>query len=63
MTLKIKFAGTTRGKKLYTVSRAGDRFFTGTLDEVKRYIALHNAKVRERKEAADALLREIRSAG
>ncbi len=63
MTLKITYAGTTRGSKLYTVSKAGDRFFTGTLEEVKRYIVLHSAKVRERKEAADALLRQIRSAG
>ena len=62
MTLKIAYSGTMRGEKLYTVTSAGDRFFTGTLEEVKRYILIHNAKVRERSEAAEALLQSIRSA-
>lgn len=63
MTLKITYAGTMRGQKLYTVSSGGDRFFTGNLEEVKRYILIHNSKVRERSEAADALLNAIRNAG
>ena len=62
MKLKISYSGTTRGQKLYTVSDGYDRFFTGTLEEVTRYILLHNHKVMEREEAAQALLRKIRSA-
>ncbi|MAG56896.1 MAG: hypothetical protein CMJ83_11435 [Planctomycetes bacterium] len=62
MTLKITYAGTMRGQKLYTVTSEGDRFFTGTLDEVKRFILIHNTKVRERQDAADALLLSIRAA-
>ncbi|MAB90044.1 MAG: hypothetical protein CMJ90_11360 [Planctomycetes bacterium] len=63
MTLKITYAGTVRGKKIYTVTSYGDRFFTGTLEEVKRYILIHNAKVQERKKAADVLTAAIRNAG
>lgn len=63
MTLKITYAGTMRGQKLYTVTSDGDRFFTGTLEEVKRYILIHNGKVRERQENAEAVLEAIRNAG
>jgi len=63
MTLKITYAGTMRGQKLYTVTNGGDRFFTGSLEEVKRYILIHNAKVRERSEAAEAIQNAIRNAG
>ena len=61
MTLKITHTGTHRGKKLYTVTDGCDRFFTGTIDEVKRFVLLHNLKVRERREAADALLASVRA--
>lgn len=62
MTLKITYAGTMRGQKLYTVTSGGDRFFTGTLEEVKRYILIHNTKVRERKEAAQTVIAVMRNA-
>jgi len=62
MTMKITYAGTMRGQKLYTVTSEGDRFFTGTLEEVKRYILIHNAKVRGRQENAEAVLASIRAA-
>lgn len=62
MKLKITHTGSVRGQKLYTVTDGYDRFFTGTLEEVKRFIVIHNAKVRARKTAADAILQEIRSA-
>lgn len=48
--MKIKYAGTSRGRKLYSVSDSEDRFFTGTLDEVKRFVLMHNAKVQERRQ-------------
>ena len=54
--MKITYTGTMRGKKLYTVTDGLDRFFTGTLDEVKTYIAIHNQKVKARKDASNAVL-------
>lgn len=63
MTLKITFTGTMRGQKLYTVTSGSDRFFTGTLEEVKRYILIHGAKVRQRRQAADVVTATIRNAG
>lgn len=62
MKLKITHTGSVRGQKLYTVTDGRDRFFTGTLEEVKRFLVLHNHKVTERKQAAEALLQIIRSA-
>lgn len=59
--MKITYTGTMRGKKLYTVTRGRDRFFTGTLEEVKRYILIHNDKVRERKDTAEAVVATLRS--
>lgn len=61
MFMKIQFSGTMRGKKLYTVTSGGDRFFTGTLEEVKRFIQIHNHKVKERKDAFEAILSTIRA--
>ena len=61
MTMKIQYAGTMRGKKLFTVTSGSDRFFTGTLEEVKRFVMIHNSKVRERKVALDAILSAIRA--
>lgn len=60
MRLLIKQSGMHRGEKLYTISTGEDPLFTGTLDEVKRFLAIHNGKVRERRrqvEAAEAALR------
>lgn len=59
--MKIQYTGTLRGKKLYTVTSGSDRFFTGTLEEVKRFVMIHNAKVRERKEAEMAILAAARA--
>ena len=59
--MRITYTGTMRGKKLYTVTSGGDRFFTGTLEEVKRFLVIHNSKVRERQVAFDALLSSIRA--
>lgn len=63
MNLIIRNAGAQRGVKLYSVYGGADRYFTGTLDEVKRFVAIHYAKIRERREAYEAHLRAIRSAG
>ena len=62
MKLKITHTGSVRGQKLYTVSDGQDRFFTGTLEEVKRFIILHNRKVGARKQAAEAMIAQLRSA-
>lgn len=61
MLMRIQYSGTMRGKKLYTVTSGSDRFFTGTLEEVKRFIMIHNGKVRERKENFEAILSAIRA--
>jgi hypothetical protein len=61
MNMKIQYSGTMRGKKLYTVTSGSDRFFTGTLEEVKRFVMIHNNKVRERNEAFEAILTAIRA--
>jgi hypothetical protein len=63
MQLKITYSGTMRGQKLYAVSGGGDRFFTGTLEEVKRYIIIHNEKIRQRRDHEQALLAAMRAAG
>jgi len=60
--LKISQTGSVRGQKLYTVTDGSSRFFTGTLDEVKRFILIHNHKVQEREEAEAAYLAAVRSA-
>jgi len=62
MKMTITHSGSVQGQKVYTVSNGQDRFFTGTLEEVKRYILVHNHKVMERRIVVDALLRTIRSA-
>ncbi len=61
MTMKIQYSGTLRGKKLYTVTSGSDRFFTGTLEEVKRFVMIHNQKVRERQNAFEAHLAAVRA--
>ena len=60
--MKITYTGTMRGSKLYTVTDGRDRFFTGTIDEVKRFIMIHNTKVQNRKAAAQALEAALKSA-
>ena len=52
-----------RGERLYTVFGDGERFFTGSMEEVKRYVVIHYAKIRERREAEEAILAKVRSAG
>ena len=61
MTLKIVYSGTSRGRKIYTVHCEGERYFTGTLEEVKRYILIHKTKVRERREAAEAMIAALKA--
>lgn len=61
MKMTIKQSGSHRGQKLYIVTDGVDRMFTGTLEEVKSFVLLHNAKVRERQESADAAVRALRA--
>ena len=63
MSLKITASKKARGTQLYDVSYDREVYFTGTMDEVKRFIHLHYTKVRERREASEAHLESIRSAG
>lgn len=51
--MKITFVGTSRGQKLYAVTSGDSRFFTGTLEEVKRFVLIHNQKVMDRREQAE----------
>ena len=60
--MKIVYTGTMRGRKLYTVTDGPDRFFTGTIEEVKRFVLIHNAKVRVRRESAETVVAALRSA-
>lgn len=60
MKLKITPSGSVRGEKVYTVTDGCDRLFSGTLEEVKRFLVIHNSKVRQRKEAADAFVAALR---
>jgi hypothetical protein len=62
MKMRIVRNGSVRGQKMYTVTDGQDRLFTGALDEVKRFVIVHNEKVRVRREAAEALLASIRCA-
>jgi hypothetical protein len=62
MNLVIKCTGLVRGVRLYSVYGEGDRYFTGSLDEVKRFVTIHYSKIRERREAYEAHLQTVRSA-
>ncbi|HMS15426.1 MAG TPA: hypothetical protein PKA37_01210 [Planctomycetota bacterium] len=63
MNLVIKCCDPLRGERLYSVYGDGERFFTGTMDEVKRYVVIHYAKIRERRKVEEAILAKVRSAG
>lgn len=61
MKLIIKHTGESRGEKLYTVTDGFESLFSGTIDEVKRFVLIHNRKVRERREAAESVIRALRA--
>ncbi len=63
MALKITYAGSLRGKRLYSVSTERETLFTGTLVEVKRYIVVRTEKIQRRVLAEQAYLTEVRTAG
>ncbi len=63
MSLKITYAGSLRGKRLYTVSDGRETLFTGTLVEVKRYIVVRTEKLHRRIQAEQAYLTQVRTAG
>ncbi len=55
--MRIYFAGSLRGKRLYSVFADQSNCFTGTLSECKRYILIHNEKVIHRREMVEAARR------
>jgi hypothetical protein len=61
MVLKISFAGTVRGKRLYAIYEDRERVFTGTLHEVKRYLVVRTEKHHRRIEAERAYLAVARA--
>jgi hypothetical protein len=63
MTLKISYAGTVRGKRLFTIHEGRDPVFTGTLHEVKRYLLVRTEKIHRRVHAEQTYLATIRTAG
>jgi hypothetical protein len=63
MTLKITYAGTVRGKRLFTIFEGRDPVFTGTLQEVKRYLMIRTEKTHRRVRAEQDYLATIRTAG
>jgi hypothetical protein len=63
MTLKITYAGTVRGKRLFTILEGRDPVFTGTLQEVKRYLVIRTEKAHRRVRAEQDYLTSIRTAG
>ena len=62
MTLKITYAGSLRGKRLYSVSDGRERLFMGTLPEVKRFIVVRTEKLNRRADAENAYLIQMRNA-
>ncbi len=61
MKLKITHSGTSKGEKLYSVTDGFDCMFTGHLEEVKRFILIHNAKVQRREAEAAAVVASLRA--
>ena len=61
MKMIIKHTGTHRDEKLYTVTDGEENLFSGTIDEVKRFVLIHNRKVKERREAAESTIRALRA--
>jgi hypothetical protein len=62
MSLNITYEGTIRGKRLYSIYEGRDRVFTGTLDEVKRYLLVRTEKSHRRIQAEQAYLMAVRTA-
>lgn len=58
--MKITFAGTVRGKRLYTIWDGRQSLFVGTLAEVKRFIVVRTEKLNQRRLAEETLLAEAR---
>lgn len=58
--MKITFAGSVRGKRLYAISEGRQTLFMGTLAEVKRFIVVRTEKLVHRREAEAAVLAEAR---
>jgi chorismate synthase len=52
--MKVTCVGSMRGQKMYAVVEGSDRMFTGTLEEVKRYLDIRRAKIAEREAALQA---------
>jgi hypothetical protein len=63
MTLKITYAGTVRGKRLFTIFEGRDPVFTGTLHEAKRYLLVRTEKIHRRMHAEQVYLAAVRTAG
>jgi len=60
--MRITYVASLRGKKIYTVTLGPDRLFSGTLEEVKCFIEIHNEKIRQREMAVASLLSAMRAA-
>ncbi len=59
--MRITFVASVRGKKMYTVTANGERLFTGAIDEVQRFVEIHEHKIRERDAAEAAILNQVRA--
>ncbi|MSR74044.1 MAG: hypothetical protein EXS14_01020 [Planctomycetes bacterium] len=59
--MRITYVASIRGKKMYAVTSKGEHLFTGAIEEVQRFIEIHNAKIRERGALEAALLQQIRA--
>jgi hypothetical protein len=60
MQVVIQNAGTDRGRRLYKVLRNGFVIFTGTLEEVKRFLSVRVEKIESRRALEESLLAEAR---
>jgi hypothetical protein len=58
--MKITYAGTVRGKRLYAIWEGRQTLFMGTLAEVKRFVVVRTDKLTRRREAEAALLADAR---
>ncbi len=60
--MRITYVASIRGKKIYAVILGSDRLFSGTLEEVKCFIEIHNEKIRQREAAEANVLSGLRAA-
>jgi hypothetical protein len=60
MQVVIQNAGTDRGRRLYKVLRNGFVIFTGTLEEVKRFLSVRVEKIESRRALEASLLSDVR---